>query len=296
MDVFNNGAAKEMEEPTLVTRTMKMILISILSSVLILYLFVCAIAYLYQEKLIFFPATLSKEYTFQFQQAFEELFIPAADGTKLHGILFKTKAPKGLIFYLHGNGGAIDSWGGIAQTYTRLGYDLFILDYRGYGKSEGTIQNEKQFYGDVQYAYNKLKEFYAEECITIIGYSIGTGAAAMLAASNKPVRLILQAPYYSLKDIVSHLYPYLPTAILKYKFETFRFIKKVQAPIVIFHGTKDEVIYFGSSLKLKKLLKSDDVLIPLEEQGHNGITENFQYQLKLQNILLHTKHIQCSNI
>ena len=97
--------------------------------------------------------------------------------------------------------------------------------------------------------------------------------------------LILQAPYYSLKDMMQHNYPIIPTFILKYKFETNNYIRKCKAPVVIFHGDNDNIIYYGSSLKLKQLFKPSDTLIILKGQGHNGMSDNTDYLAKIQEIL-----------
>ena len=107
----------------------------------------------------------------------------------------------------------------------------------------------------------------------------------MLASRNSPRMLILQAPYYSLVDLTKHLYPFLPAFALKYKFRTSEFVKKTRAPIVIFHGQEDEVIYYGSSTKLKFLLKPGDKLITLTLQGHSGINENPEYIKELKTFL-----------
>ncbi|MFD3001894.1 alpha/beta hydrolase [Pontibacter toksunensis] len=238
-----------------------------------------------QERLIFFPQKLRKDYTFRFDKEFEEIKIPTKDGIKLHGLLFKAAEPKGLVFYLHGNAGSVYTWGWIAQTYTDLNYDIFILDYRGYGKSEGSISSEKQFYEDVQAAYDQLKTLYSEEKIIVTGYSIGTGAAAMLASVNNPKLLVLQAPYYSLGDLMNNLYPFVPAFLLKYKFETFRFLEKTEAPVILFHGAEDEIIYPLSSEKLKELLKPTDKVIFLERQGHNGMNENPTYKKELAQVI-----------
>lgn len=77
----------------------------------------------------------------------------------------------------------------------------------------------------------------------------------MLASANRPKLLLLQAPYYSLGDLMHTLYPIVPVFLLKYKFETFRFVEKTEAPVVLFHGNQDEIIYPGSSEKLKAHLK-----------------------------------------
>ncbi|MEJ7737507.1 MAG: alpha/beta fold hydrolase [Chitinophagaceae bacterium] len=242
------------------------------------YFLVFSLAYLFQEKLIFFPDKLPQHYRFSFSTAWKEWQLKTTDGIILHGLLFSAAAkPKGLIFYLHGNAGSCDSWGTIAGLYANLNYDLFILDYRGFGKSEGTIYSEEQFYTDVQSAYDELKPSYEEKNIVIIGFSIGTGAAAMLASKNHPKLLILQAPYYSLTDLTRRLYPFLPAIALKYKFRTYQFIPQILAPVVLFHGDRDEVVYYGSSLKLKPLLKPADKLITLKGQLHNGLNENPEY-------------------
>ena len=74
-----------------------------------------------------------------------------------------------------------------------------------------------------------------------------------------------------------HAYPIIPTFLLKYKFDTYQYIKECKIPIVIFHGDQDEVTYYNSSTKLKEFLKRVDKLITLNGQGHNGITDNPQY-------------------
>ena len=140
---------------------MKKGVLKILKILFVLFIIACGFLYVFQEKLIFFPQKLEKEYQFGFNQGFEEINIKTADGISLNGLLFKADSSKGLIFYLHGNAGSVSSWGNVAETYTNLNYDVFILDYRGYGKSEGAINSQKQFYQDIQSAYNELKKKYA---------------------------------------------------------------------------------------------------------------------------------------
>jgi alpha-beta hydrolase superfamily lysophospholipase len=263
----------------------KKIIYWMFGALLVLYLFTCGLLYFFQEKLIFFPQKLDKNTVFQFNQKFEEKSIKAADRTLLSGLLFKTEKPKGVIFYLHGNGGSLAGWGEVAATYTALNYDVFMLDYRGYGKSEGSINGQSLFYNDIQTAYDSLKTLYSEDKIVVLGYSIGSGLAANLAATNTPKLLILQAPYYSLTDMMQHTYSLVPTFLLKYKFATNENLPKCKMPIVIFHGNQDEVIYYESSLKLQKLFKQTDTLITLNGQKHNGMTENEDYKYKIKQLL-----------
>ncbi|HLG04470.1 MAG TPA: alpha/beta fold hydrolase [Bacteroidia bacterium] len=265
---------------------MKKFILMTLQIILFVYIIVCVILFLFQEKLIFFPQKLDKSYQFRFDQKFDEKNIQTNDGTTLNGILFHADSTKGLVFYLHGNAGSLSSWGEVARTYTDLNYDVYMPDYRGYGKSGGTISSQAELYNDLQVAYNELKKQYSEDKIVLLGYSIGTGPAAKIASTNKPRLLILQAPYYSLPDLMRHIYPVIPTFLLKYKFKTHEYLKLCKMPVVVFHGNADEVIYYGSSLKLKKHFKKQDTLITLAGQRHNGMTDNPSYKSELRKILL----------
>ena len=168
---------------------------------MLLFVGVYAFLFLFQEKLIFFPETLEKNYQFSFDQKFEEISILTNDRKVLNGLLFKSDNSKGLVFYLHGNAGSLKRWGKVAKTYTDLQYDVFMLDYRGFGKSEGSISSQEQLFADVQTAY------------------------------------------------------------------------------------VDEVIYYGSSLKLKKLFNKQDTLITLLGEGHEGMTNNLDYKIELSKVL-----------
>lgn len=251
----------------------------------VLYVAVCGVLYLKQERLLFLPSRLPASYSFSFPGAFEERWITATDGIRLHSLLFKTPASKGLVFYLHGNAGDLASWGEVAATFTKLHYDIFLLDYRGYGKSEGKITHQAQFLADVETAYQQLLPEYPESQTVILGYSLGTGPATWLAAKYHPKRLILQAPYFNLRDLAARLYPFVPTFLLRYPLPTHELIGRVRAPIVLFHGDQDELIYYGSSLKLKALLKPSDQLITLPGAGHGGMTSNPRYQEEITKLL-----------
>ena len=203
----------------------------------------------------------------------------------LNAVLFKADSSKGVILYLKGNTGGIDKWGGMAPTYTSMHYDLFLLDYRSYGKSGGYIKNEAQLYSDVQTAYNYLKQNYPEGKIIVLGYSIGTGPAAWLAANNHPKMLILQAPYYSLPDAVHHLKPFFDTTKIAFHFNTWQYLRQTSVPIVIFHGDADQLFYYGSSEKLKVYFKPEDKLITLKGAGHAFMDRNPVYLDSLKRIL-----------
>ncbi|KXH82754.1 alpha/beta hydrolase [Chryseobacterium kwangjuense] len=264
---------------------MRKMLLGILAFFLVAYMLLCLGIYFYQEKLIFYPEKLSENYVFNFNDDFEEITIKTKDKKNLNSVLFKAQNPKGIIFYLHGNGGSIKGWGEVARLYTRMNYDVFILDYRGYGKSEGNIVNKEQLFSDIELAYDEIIKRYSENRIIILGYSVGTGLAAKLASEKNASLLILQAPYYSIEDEMSQKFSFLPKFLLKYNFETNEYLKTVKSPVIIFHGDRDEVINYKASLKLKENFKKGDSLIILKNQYHNGITDNLDYQNSMKKIL-----------
>ena len=257
---------------------LKGIAISISGLLVLVYLTGCTLLYLKQEHILFHPDKLEPGYTYHFSEPCTEVPVMTKTGEKLSAVLFRHDSSKGVIFYLHGNAGCISSWGEIDSVYKKLGYDLFILDYPGYGKSQGQITSQQELFDDIQTAYDTVKQRYPENKIVVLGYSIGTGPAAMIAANNHPARLILQAPYYSMKDMMRHTYPIVPTALLKYPLPTNEFLSRTKCPVVIFHGDVDDVIYYGSSVKLKAFFKPGDTLVTLKGQNHNAITYNTNYQ------------------
>jgi uncharacterized protein len=266
-------------------KALKLFLGSILTIFGVIYLFYVGYIYTNQANMVFLANKLNADYKFEFAQKFEELNIASFDSKKINGLLFKTSNPKGLIFYLHGNSGSLDSWGNNAKIYTDLGYDFFILDYRGFGKSEGTIENEEQVNRDTQIVYNELSKRYDKNKITIIGYSIGTGVASVLASNNYCKALILQAPFYNLLAFSSTRVPFYPNFLKKFSFENNINCAKIKVPIYLFHGTNDQLFSIENSERLIKILKSSDQFFKLENQNHIGINQNLDFQEKLNRIL-----------
>lgn len=252
-----------------------------------IYIVGLTLIYFNQEKFIFLPTKLASDHSFQFEHNFQEINLETADNKNLHSIYFKTThpKPKGVIYYLHGNSGDISGWGDVSGVYLNLGYDVFILDYRGFGKSEGKIKNEKQFYEDAQLGYEFLKKKFDEGQIVVIGYSIGTGAASHLASENSPKMLILQAPYYNLTEMAKTRMPFVPSFLLKYKFDNQKQIENTKCPVYIFHGAEDKTISYEDAVKLKNYLKNPENYFRLQGQGHNGINENPEFIEKMKEIL-----------
>ena len=255
---------------------------------IIIFILVIILTYAYtnQDKFFFLPDVLPENFEFDFDDDFEELYFEVDKNVYLNSILFKTKHRKrGLIYYLHGNSGCVESWGQIAKIYIQRGYDLLLLDYRGYGKSDGRISNESELLSDVQYVYDKMKDRYSEQKIVLIGCSIGTGLAAHLGSVNNPKKVILIAPYFSMKRLVNEIVPFVPNFYLKFRLMTNFKITDIKCPIVLIHGKQDKVINYKHSIDLSLLTKTEDDLLLIKDAGHNNIDDHREYQKLLDKIL-----------
>ena len=242
--------------------------------------------YFFQEKLIFRPTTLPQDFTFNFSNPFEELFLKAEDGAIINAIHFKTEHPKGVILYFHGNAGDLSRWGNITEFFVEKGYDVFVMDYRNYGKSTGNL-SEQSLYSDAQMCYNYVLDRYAASEIIVYGRSLGTGMATYLASKNNFKQLILETPFYSLTDVARHRFSLFPTKkLLKYDFPSYKYVQEINCSISIFHGTNDSVIPYESGKKLFNFIKQEDKEFYTIENGeHNNLIEFDSYQIQIQKIL-----------
>jgi len=231
--------------------------------------------YSFQEKLLFLEKKLHADHIFNFQAtAFEELFFDTKNGERINAIYFKTnETPKGEILYFHGNAGNLDRWGTYADRFTKQGYNILMLDYRGYGKSEGK-PSEANFYEDGQLAYDWIRQKAKASDLIIYGRSIGTGVACQIAANNPAKLLILETPFNNMNDVARTRFPYLFLPFpLRHQFPNDEHIKKVAYPVLIFHGTKDKVVPYECAAKLKLELKETDHFYTIENGGHNNLNQ-----------------------
>ncbi|CAN5668983.1 alpha/beta hydrolase [soil metagenome] len=256
---------------------MKKIIKRLILFILIFYGIICIGVYYFQEKLLFFPQKLTDDFQFQFTNSFEEVNIESPTGSLVNGLFFSADSSKGIIVYFHGNSGSLESWGSVYEDFLPLYYSLLIIDYAGYGKSKGELSEENLF-KDAQAVYDFAKSRYSEDKIIIYGRSIGTGIAAHLASKNMPKHLVLEAPYFSMKDLSTHIYPFLPSFLLRYLLRTDLFFPQVKCNVTIFHGTDDEVIYPESSAKLRELFKPGDRLFFIKGGHHNDLKNMDEYR------------------
>lgn len=253
---------------------------------IILYLFVGVLIFLFQERLIFLPEALEPNYQYAFDAPFKEYNITMNDGASLNALHFQVPEPKGLILYFHGNAGNLARWGEIVIPFTDYGYEVLVVDYRGYGKSNGK-RSKSRMISDSDVLYNFALKIEKEDRLILYGRSLGSAFASHLAGKYAPARVILETPFYSLCDVAKDLLPMYPTTLLlDYNFKNYQSLKGVQSPVSIFHGTEDEVVPFESGRKLfESIDSSEKVLIKVEGGHHNDLSTYEVYWNSIEQIL-----------
>lgn len=261
----------------------------ILVVVVLIYAGISVLLFYLQDFFFFKAEKLPANFEFYYEnQETEEYSITTRDGATLSGLHFKIDNPKGVVLYLKGNSRSIKGWGKFAVDFTRNGYDVIMMDYRGFGKSIGK-RSQKALKRDAQVVYNKLKDKVEEKHIIVYGRSLGSGLATKLASTNNPRMLILDTPYYSLTKIAGRFMPFMPLSwLIKYPLPTYKWIKYVQCPIHIIHGTDDRLIPYRTSAKLSKIKPKLTTLHTIIGGGHKNLNNFESYHTMLSEILKKT--------
>lgn len=242
--------------------------------------------YFLQDRLIFQAVRLDRNHAYTFVDTFEEHFIATPDHQEINVLLFKTPHPsKGLILYFHGNADNLQRWGNYAGDFTKYGYDVLMMDYRGYGKSTGK-PNEVNLYRDAGLVFNWAKANLKFNELIIYGRSLGTAVASHLAMTAHPKMLILETPFDELRGaILPILKPLFALLPFNYSFPTIEHLASIHCRTIIFHGTNDMITPISSALKLKPLLQDDDEFVVIEEGTHGNLRKFEQYHIKLSALL-----------
>jgi alpha-beta hydrolase superfamily lysophospholipase len=258
-----------------------------ISLLVMLYCLIGIGLYYFQDKIMFRPEVLAANYNYNFHEPYKEVNLPFNEQTNINIVQFTTKdsVPRGVVLYFHGNKRNIDRYAQYASTFTKHGYEVWMIDYPGYGKSTGTL-TEQRVYDWALIFYKLARARFSPDSIIIYGKSMGTGFATQLASIRDCKKLILETPYYSFPSVIGAYFPIYPVErIIRFKVPTWQYMQQVTAPVTIFHGTSDGVIRYSNCQKLKTVLKPNDEFITIDGGSHNDLSTYPLFQQKLDSLL-----------
>lgn len=208
-----------------------------------LYLTVTAATYAWQRNLLFHPHPMRMAPQAVGLADVAEITLDTPDGERLVAWYARARPGQPMLFYLHGNAGALAHRAARVKRYRDAGYGVFMLAYRGFSGSTGS-PTETRIVGDALMAYDRLRAMgTAEEDIVVYGESLGTGVAVQVAANRHPSGVVLESPFSSAVDVGSYFYPYLPVHwLLKDRFDSIDHIGKIEAPLLLLHGERDRIV------------------------------------------------------
>jgi len=227
-----------------------------------------------QTSLLFYPESLNPEFIFDSTQHHEEVFLRTEDGQTINGLFFRMPSEK-VILYFHGNAGNLGSWQYVHKDLQSLHISLFIIDYRGFGKSTGGIA-EAGLYEDARTAFAYLlRQGFKNTDIVIYGRSIGTAVAIDLASKNTVSSVILESPFYDFGKLVNEKIPLvpIPTFFLSYKFDNPSKISRMEMPLLVIQGENDELIPPRHGRELYDAYLGRKYIVTIKGGEHNTLAE-----------------------
>ncbi|MDX1479726.1 MAG: alpha/beta hydrolase [Saprospiraceae bacterium] len=250
-----------------------------------LYVLLCLLFYFGQHYFFFRPEILPGYFKYEYTFPFTEHTFEMPDGGRINAIHFTVPNTRGVVYYLKGNSRSIKGWGKFARDFLGKGYDFFMMDYRGFGKSRGK-RSERRLYADALHVFDWLTERYSPDDIVIYGRSFGSGIAACVASQRQARLLILDAPYYSFHWQIRRFAGWLPLRwLLKYKIPTHQFVRSASCPVRIIHGDRDYIISYRQGVMLRDAAPDKVELVTIRGGRHNNLTDFSQYHRELYRIL-----------
>ncbi len=239
------------------------------------YVALLLLVFFAQSHLIYFPE-IGRDLIATPEQVglvYESVEITTADNETLHGWFMPAPAAtaaKGTVLFFHGNAGNISYRLDYLAMLVGLGYDTFIFDYRGYGRSSGS-PSESGTHLDAQAAWHYLTvtKGVPSARVVLFGESLGGAVAAWLAAHEKPGALVLASTFTSVPDMAAKIYPFLPTRLLsRFEYNTLEYLRSVTCPVFIAHSPQDDIVPFEQGRALFQAAPEPKQFLELQG-GHN---------------------------
>ncbi|MDF5711085.1 MAG: alpha/beta fold hydrolase [Nostoc sp. S4] len=248
--------------------------------VAIAYLAICLFLFIEQTRFIFFPSVVIEKTPEFFNLPYEEVWLAVAVKTgkveHIHGWWIKAKQPNAkVLLYLHGNGINIGVNIAHANRFHQLGFSVLLIDYRGYGRSEGSFPNEKRVYEDAVTAWNYLvqQQQIPPRQIFIYGHSLGGAIAIDLAVKHpQAAGLIVESSFTSIRDLIAYrnmFWMFPVDLILTQRFESIKKLPNLKIPVLFIHGVADAAVPSFMSQKLYAAAPEPKKLLLVPGANHN---------------------------
>jgi len=237
----------------------------------VLLVAVAGTIWLRQPAMVFYPSAELVATPAEWGLAYEEVKLTTSDGVSLNGWYLPQPGSKRTLLFFHGNAGNISHRGDSLRIFHRLGLNVLIIDYRGYGKSEGS-PSEEGFYRDAEAAWRYLTEVrkVPAEKIVLFGRSLGGAVAARLAEKKEPAGLILESTFTSAAEMARTVFPVLSRlTLLRYEFDSLQALPSIHAPVLVIHSPDDEIIPYALGEKLYQAADKPKRFLRLKGD-HNG--------------------------
>jgi len=245
---------------------------SLLITATMVYLALAALLYVSQPRMIYFPVREVSVTPKAQGLEFESVSLTTEDGVTLDGWFLPAPAARGTLLFLHGNAGNISHRLDSLEIFHRLGLSTLIIDYRGYGRSDGK-PSEAGTYMDAAAAWRYLvkQRGIAPNHIVVFGRSLGGAVAVWLATRETPGALILESSFTSVPDFASEIYPWLPVRWLsRFRYDAQAGLPSVTCPVLIVHSREDDIIPIEHGRRLYRAANAPKQFLEIHGDHNTG--------------------------
>jgi hypothetical protein len=260
------------EEMPTIHRRVGLSLLRIARTLVIALVGATIVLMLFERRIIYLPSKEHEATPRGLGLRFEDLHLVSSDGVRVHGWFLPAKDSRLTVLFCHGNGGNVSHrLDRVIVAHSKFPVDFLLFDYRGYGSSEGS-PDEEGTYRDAHAAWDWLTKVrnVSPERIIIYGESVGCAVALELALTTPARALVLESPFESIPAMARTRLPFLPLGpFVRTRYDNMARIPRLRMPLLVLHGTRDGIIPFEQGKRLFDMAPSPKTFYAIEGAGHN---------------------------